>query len=393
VGVMFAVIVLLTVVFVDYVTKHSIYYQTASIFRKLVKPELYDDTYSTLAVWPIEGGKPFMVRATFDYKGEPYSVERTIRCYQDRNFSEVSAQEFSWYVQLNRISVPLDDGGLFFSGIANLCDRDKGLSKDRLKIDRSIPFKYADSIADPTYIEHYNLSEGESGNIAIAHDNDTIDPASVEVRAFPIEGGDVKYASNVDEGVFTALFGERVWSDAEKDLGRKISFSFTSGFILFEAQWRQNPELVKFLKDVKTPTVVPRELVRNIPHEPGNSQIAVGQVKSFYSSKNLQSVRQNMERKFYVWLKLKSRTQWEFDFASVGVTRAFRRGCDDAFKNCSMVPITRDITNLDKLVAGNISVDVMSQPSIYLPQDKIIIRITLPRLYSIFSNVGNHNVH
>jgi len=384
VGVMFAVIVLLTVVFVDYVTKHSIYYQTASIFRKLVKPELYDDTYSPRAVWPIEGGEPFKVRATFTYKSEPYTLERTVRCYQDRNFSEVSSQEFFWKVQLGAMPVPLKDGGMFYSGIPNLCDAEDGLNKTDILTDRTMPFKYIDNVADPTYVERFTRNKRKKGNIAISQGDYTVDPRSVVVSAFSVENTNVTYTSNVDEGRYAALFIKRAPSGGTGASRKEISFSFVKGFVFFETQWRQNSKLVKFLETVKKPTVIPSELILGVPHEPRNSQLAAEQVNSFYASKNLQSVHQNLGEVFYTWLKLKDQFRWEIDFSSFGVERAFRRGCDDSFENCSMERINRKTLKPDELVIAGISFDIASQPAIYLPNEKIIIQVISPRTYSIF---------
>jgi len=364
----------------DYMTNHQIFYQTAEIFRKWVKPELYDGTYGMY--WPVEGGSPFKVVAEIEFEGRKYEGSSTVRCYQYRNYTDLSNHEFHWAPHISVVLIPLKGGGLISSRNPRYCDRLDGPLNEPLAYN-NYSFQYLDDREHPTFIGEYSSAVMELGNMAILSDPKALDPREFNIRVFPIDDATVSY-TNREDTKYRFLFGKSKPYKEAQITKQAMTFSGLSGYLYFESEWRRDPELVEFLKDKTEPTLVPEHLMEDVRGSPKGLPSLEEQVADFLSKKNLEPVHLNYNQIMETWFRLSGEREWTLDFDSIGVKRAFRRGCDDNFQNCSIIPVGRKAAEFDQVRVGDHLFDASSQPAIYLSSDQIIVQLTRPHTFSTY---------
>jgi len=372
------VFVLLFLLF-DFLSGHQAFYEVAAIFRQWVKPELYGDTYNT-ATWPVEGGSPFKVVAEVEFKGQRYEVSSTVRCYRYRRFNLLTFPEFLWRPHLVMMPIKLKGGGLVSSAIPRYCDQYDGPLNEPLVPD-IFSFQYLDDLEYPTFIAEYSNT---TMNMAILSDPKLLDPQTFKISAFPVTDTNVSYTSNREDIKYRFLFDKLKPYQETQIPKQAMTFSGLSGFLYFESQWRRNPELVEFLKNQTEPTLVPEHLMEDVPNSLKGLPGAEEQVAHFLSKKNLQPVSLNYKYMMRIWLRLSGEREWTLDFDSIGVERSFRRGCDDDFQNCSKIPVGRKAAEFDQVRVGDHLFDVLSYPTIYLPDDQLIIQVDSPHTFSTY---------
>lgn len=368
---LFALLVLLD----SLIFENHIYYNIARDYRKNDNPELYDDTYLPNALWPQEGGSTFQASVSFKYKGKEYKKKRNIRCYQDLASGSYTNEKYTWRPNTAILPVSLDDGGLFYTQIPNICDRIKGLSGNEV-IYNAGKFKYINNVRNPTYIESFTSPPRSGTNSAFSKEYVGINPNSVLTRATPLKVKRDALTSNLNDIKIASHFSHTYGHHKEKPTDPYILYSSVSGLLFFEEQWGKKSELVEFIGDSNLPIIVPDRLLVGVSGAPGETSNARLQVTNFLNKYELEVVNLNMKNWFRLWLHLRQEGRWAVDFANLGIVRAYRRSCEVTKRSCNNLSIKKEYLESDVIAVNGQEFLVSDRPAIYLPDDKIILRVS-----------------
>ncbi|MBL4741053.1 MAG: hypothetical protein JKY12_08650 [Sneathiella sp.] len=361
-------------VFLDYTLDHAFSYRFGAIFRPLISPEYYDDTYQKTAQWPLPDSKPFKATVKFEYKSRSYSVDRVVRCYRDVGKMNVHGTGFIWYSHLKLFVVPLHDGGIFIADIpGKFCDTYSGVSQSQPIKRLANGFTYLDNEKSPTYLETYFFRADTTYNVAVSGKKHPIDPKKVYVSAEWYNKADIDYSSNKQSQVYSSYHNPSAAILSHKANKNTLYLTGLRTTVLFKAQWAKNAHLVEFLSDKTEPTLVPKGLLPGRHGKRDPSKELEQQVNTFFQKRGYSIEALDPGKYFYVFMRLTELHEWQVDYSQIGGFRYFRRACDAEFKNCRFQENIRQFLKTDFVKIRGLTENVTNISGIYLPQEQIIL--------------------
>ncbi|MBL4906966.1 MAG: hypothetical protein JKX94_05890 [Sneathiella sp.] len=363
------------VILFEFALGYPFSYIIATPFRKVISPEYYDDTYLKTARWPQPDSNPYKATVKFEYKSHAYSVDRIVRCYQDLGKTFVHGPgRYIWYSHLKLFVVPLHDGGTFIADIPNdFCDTYTGITQSQPLDRQANGFTYLDNGLSPTYLETYFFRADTTHNVAVAGDKYAIDPKQVHVSATHLNETNFEYSPNRQSLFYSQYHRPGYGNYFPKPTGKTIYLTGLRTTVLFKAQWSKNAQLVEFLADKTEPTLVPKKLLPGSHTRIKPSKELERQVREFFQKKEYSIEDLDPGKRFYVFMNLTGRHEWQLDYSQLGGFRYFRRGCDLEFKNCQFQDNIRDFLKEDFVKIGSWTEKLSNISGIYLPNEQVIL--------------------